>query len=185
MQVRDRLVAATAELMRRRGVAGTAVSEILADSNVARRSIYLNFPGGKAELVTEATRRSGEMIDSVVAAAAGEADPIGAFIAMWSELLSATDFDAGCPVVAATLGRTDVPEAADEAARAFTNWTRLITDRLITGDNVPEETAASLATTILAAIEGAVILAQALRTTDPLDQVGDRMRELVALHHVD
>ena len=51
MRVRERLTAATATLMQRQGVAGTGIAEILSTSGVTRRSIYLNFPGGKAELV--------------------------------------------------------------------------------------------------------------------------------------
>src|SRR5262249_56857431 len=51
MRVRDRLTSATATLMQRHGVAGTGIAEILSTSGVTRRSINLNFPGGKAELV--------------------------------------------------------------------------------------------------------------------------------------
>ena len=60
MRVRDRLTSATATLMQRHGVAGTGIAEILATSGVTRRSIYLNFPGGKAELVAAATRSAGD-----------------------------------------------------------------------------------------------------------------------------
>ena len=60
MRVRERLTSATAALMQRHGVAGTGIAEILAESGVTRRSIYLNFPDGKAELVAAATRAAGD-----------------------------------------------------------------------------------------------------------------------------
>jgi AcrR family transcriptional regulator len=60
MQVRERLISATAELMQRHGVAGTGIAGIVDTSGVTRRSIYVNFPGGKAELVAAATRSAGD-----------------------------------------------------------------------------------------------------------------------------
>ncbi len=66
MRVRDRLTSATATLMQRHGVAGTGIAEILATSGVTRRSIYLNFPGGKAELVAAATRARGDEMTTMV-----------------------------------------------------------------------------------------------------------------------
>ena len=67
MRVRERLTSATATLMQRHGVAGTGIAEILSTSGVTRRSIYLNFPGGKAELVAAATRSAGDELTATVA----------------------------------------------------------------------------------------------------------------------
>src|SRR5215216_214321 len=66
MRVRDRLTSATATLMQRHGVVGTGIAEILATSGVTRRSIYLNFPGGKAELVAAATRSAGDELTALL-----------------------------------------------------------------------------------------------------------------------
>lgn len=183
MTVKDRLVRATTDSMRRRGVAGASLSEILATSGAARRSIYLNFPQGKAEMVTEATREAGATIAAVIDRIPDGDDPIGAFTAMWIGILTSTDFDAGCPVVAAALGRADAQDAADLAGEIFTEWHSMVRDRLV-ADGVDERVAESLAITIVAAIEGAVITAQAQRSTRPVEEVGSRMRELVDLHRV-
>lgn len=181
MAVRDRLVTATTELMRRQGVAGTAIAEILSESGVARRSIYLNFPGGKSELVTEATRTSGAALTAILEQLLREDDPLSAFTEMWVQLLTSTQFDAGCPIVAAALGRSGAPSAADEAGTVFSTWDGLIAHRLI-DDGVERELAGSLATTILAAIEGAVIMAQAQRTSRPLYDVNERLHDLLNLY---
>ena len=58
MSARDRLIAATVGQVRRHGVAGTSVSGILDDSGLARRTLYLNFPNGKPELVAAATEHA-------------------------------------------------------------------------------------------------------------------------------
>src|SRR5947199_9968765 len=102
---RDRLTAATAGLMQRHGVARTGIAEILATSGVTRRSIYLNFPGGKAELVAAATRSAGDEMTTLMREYVAQPDPVEAFTRMWSEVLVSTDFEGGCPIVAAASGR--------------------------------------------------------------------------------
>jgi AcrR family transcriptional regulator len=119
MRVRERLTSATAELMQRHGVAGTGIAQILTTSGVTRRSIYLNFPGGKSELVAAATRSAGDEMTSTLRGCMEPADPIEAFTDMWSEVLLSTDFEGGCPIVAAACSRDEAPEAASTAADVF------------------------------------------------------------------
>ena len=97
MRVRDRLTSATATLMQRHGVAGTGIAEILATSGVTRRSIYLNFPGGKAELVAAATRSAGDEMTVMLGDYVAQPDPIGAFTRMWSEELVSTNTTTNSP----------------------------------------------------------------------------------------
>jgi TetR/AcrR family transcriptional regulator, lmrAB and yxaGH operons repressor len=181
MRVRDRLTSATAALMQRHGVAGTGIAEILATSGVTRRSIYLNFPGGKAELVAAATRSAGDEMTMTVRGYIDDPDPVGAFAAMWSDVLVSTDFEGGCPIVAAASSRDESPEAANTAAVVFAEWGQLLADRL-TEDGINRAAAQSLSTTIVAAVEGAVILSRAARSTKPLEQVTKHLNELISQH---
>lgn len=178
MNVREKLVVTTAELMRRRGVAGTAISDILAGSGVARRSIYLNFPGGKSELVETATVAAGGLLTTMVADCMATEDPVAAFIDLWSKALIDSDFEAGCPVVSAALGADSAPGAAAAAATAFRDWTALISARLV-DEGVPAAQAEMLATTIIAAVEGALVLSQSYRSVEPLRHAGEHIRILI------
>ena len=181
MRVRDRLTSATATLMQRHAVAGTGIAEILATSGVTRRSIYLNFPGGKAELVAAATRSAGDEMTVMLGDYVAQPDPIGAFTRMWSDVLVQTDFEGGCPIVAAASGRDEAPEAASTAAEVFAEWAELLAGRL-SDDGVDHAAAQSLSTLVVAAVEGAVILSRAARSTEPLKQVADHLNELIAQH---
>jgi TetR/AcrR family transcriptional repressor of lmrAB and yxaGH operons len=181
MRVRDRLTAATATLMQRHGVAGTGIAEILATSGVTRRSIYLNFPGGKAELVAAATRAAGDEMTATLRGYMDDPDPIGAFADMWGEVLVSTDFEGGCPIVAAASSRDESPEGASTAADVFAEWGQLLADRL-RKDGINRAAAQSLSTTIVAAVEGAVILSRAERSTKPLEQVTKHLNELISQH---
>jgi TetR/AcrR family transcriptional regulator, lmrAB and yxaGH operons repressor len=184
MSARDALIASVTGLVRRRGVAGTGLNALLEDSGVARRTVYLNFPGGKAELVAEATRLAGAALTMVLRSANEGEDPAQAvqtFIDEWKTQLSATEMEAGCPIVAAILGRSEAPAAAQAAAEAIGEWQTILAQRLGSAGADPDN-ARSLAALIVAAIEGAVILALASQSTAALDDVGRHLVEVINLH---
>lgn len=181
MRVRDRLTAATAELMQRHGVAGTGISDILEASGVTRRSIYLNFPGGKAELVAAATQSAGDEMTTILRAYLEQPNPVAAFIQLWCDALVSTDFWSGCAIVAAACGRDEAPEAAVAAADVFAQWADLLREAFAR-DGIDHAVAESLSTTVVAAVEGAIILARAAHSTKPLEQVAHHLEELITLH---
>src|SRR5438270_12702315 len=103
---RETMVSSAAELMGSRGMSGTSFTDVLEHSGAPRGSIYHHFPGGKAELIVEATRYAGDFIAAGMAAAQESGDPVAAlhaFTAWWRGVLTESRFEAGCPVVAATL----------------------------------------------------------------------------------
>ncbi|WP_396931370.1 TetR/AcrR family transcriptional regulator [Mycolicibacterium sp.] len=183
MSARQRLIDTTIELVRRRGVGGASVSQILEHSGLARRTLYLNFPDGKPELVASATEFAAagfaSMLDGIVA----EGDPVAAvdaFVQAWESALADSDYDAGCPMVAATLGGADAPAAASAAATAFAQWVGLIAAPLERA-GLDAHAAEGLATTVVATVEGAVIMSMAARSPKPLQRAG---RDLATLMRV-
>ncbi|WP_378732421.1 TetR/AcrR family transcriptional regulator [Nocardia brasiliensis] len=181
MRPRERLIMGAIDLIRRHGVAGTGMTELLAHSNTARRSVYQNFPRGKQQLIEEATRTAGEVMAAAITATEGSgtsAARLAAFVQMWKDTLVATDFTAGCPVVAAALSGSEVPAAPAIAAEVFTRWETLIAEQL-TAEGFDAPMAASLATTAVAAIEGAVVMCIAARSITPLERVADQLDQLL------
>ncbi len=184
MTARERLIGSAIELLRRNGVAGTGVAELLEHSGAARRSVYVNFPGGKSELMAEATRTAGRLFNSALAATAPEGggrESLAAFVESWKETLRSSDYTAGCPIVAAALGRTQSPSAADAAGEVFTAWQTVLAGQL-RAEGAGLDEAESLATTVVAAVEGAVILCLAAQSTDPLDRTVHMLDQLIAHH---
>lgn len=181
---RDRLVTSAIELVRRKGVAGTGLTELLEHSGAARRSIYQHFPDGKAELIETSTRAAGEFMTARLAAlvdAQPTADALRAFVGQWKELIADSGHESGCPVVGAALGRSDAPGAADAAGAAFADWARVLAASL-RRDGVADGAAESLATLAVSSIEGAIVLSLAGRSTKPLDQVCGHVVELIERH---
>ncbi|WP_186813895.1 TetR/AcrR family transcriptional regulator [Aeromicrobium flavum] len=172
---RDRLLDATVESLRRRGVHGTGLAEVLRASGTARQSIYQHFPGGKAELVAAATRRAGAFI-----ASRGPADPHGhvdAVVDWWIGQLGRHDFALGCPVAAAALDEPDSPAVA-AAAEVFADWSEGFARRLVDAGADPAA-AAALGRFRVSAMEGAIMTARALRTVAPMEDLRDHLHRLV------
>lgn len=178
---RDRMIRSAALLIRERGVEATSFTDVLEHSGAPRGSIYHHFPGGKAQLVEEATRYAGEFIAAGLADAVARDDLISAldtFVAFWRATLRDSDFAAGCPVVAATLEGERAPGARDAAGAAFAQWEELMAG-MLERNGVAAARARSLATLVVSAVEGAVVLARAQRSTEPVERVGAELRAIV------
>ncbi|MFW0789790.1 TetR/AcrR family transcriptional regulator [Gordonia sp. CPCC 205333] len=177
--VRERLIDSTVELVRRHGVAGAGVAEIVKNSNVARRSLYWNFPGGKAELVAEATRFAGDQTTAILREVVDSDDPLGVFIEIWKQLVRESEFEGGCAVSAAAFGRRDAPEASDVAAGIYAAWTTILADRFSRVEGMSAATAEELAATVVATLEGALLVSRAAQSTEPLDRAANQLRLLI------
>ena len=172
--------------MRKHGVEGTSFSDVIERSGAPRGSIYHHFPDGKAQLIEEATRYAGDFMASGLATALSEKDPVTAireFVTAWSAVLRRSDFSAGCPVVAASLEGERLPGARAAAADAFSRWEDVLVAGL--GPHVPDgDSAREIATLVIAAVEGAVVLARAQQSTVPLERVARQLETLLvtAIH---
>src|SRR6185437_16455600 len=59
---RERMVRGAAQLIRRKGVTGTGMREIVTEADAPRGSLQHYFPGGKEELVSDALLWSGDVM---------------------------------------------------------------------------------------------------------------------------
>ncbi|WP_082574220.1 MULTISPECIES: TetR/AcrR family transcriptional regulator [unclassified Nocardioides] len=174
------MVRTARDLLCRRGVAGTTMLDVVAEAGTSRGSLYHYFPGGRSEMVEDAVRGAvAEYTEGLLALADLEPrDAIPLIVAVWRSEAEASDYAAGCPVVAAALGGEVEPGAREIAARAFTDWTDAVAAWLVhTG--VPADRTASLASLLLSAVEGAVIVGLAQRSSEPMVRVADELVRVV------
>jgi AcrR family transcriptional regulator len=167
-------------LMGENGVEATSFSQVIEHSGAPRGSIYHHFPGGKAQLVEEATRYAGEVVASLFAEALRGDDPIAglnAIVGFWRSVLHDSDFAAGCPVLAASLESKGLPGAREAARDAFQRFQDLHR-QLLERAGVAPVRARSLAAIAVSAVEGAIILSRAQRSNAPLDRVLDELQVL-------
>jgi len=171
---RARMVRSAATLMRERGIHGVGLREIVVHSGGPRGSLGRYFPGGKTQLMTEAIDVViGELsaeVDEALTQARTFPDAIGAIVAPWRRLLVDQDFALGCPLAATVVDAADNDQLRVHVNELLTQWQASAADVYARfGD--PPSVAQQQATVLLAAIEGAVILARARRSTEPLDTV--------------
>lgn len=178
---REAIVRTTRDLIRRNGVAGTTMLQVVEASGGARGSLYHYFPGGRAEMVADAVRSSiaeySAGIEYLTTLPPAQAIPL--MVDFWRAEAEASDYTAGCPIAAAALGGTSEPLPRQLAGEAFASWTRAFS-RMLTNDGVPAEHAHALSTLALAAIEGAVILSLAQKSSEPMETVADQLISLVS-----
>ncbi|MFJ4695862.1 TetR/AcrR family transcriptional regulator [Streptomyces sp. NPDC088766] len=164
---RERMVFSAAQLVRREGVGATGMREVAAHARAPRGSLQHYFPGGKEQLVNEALAWAGRYAAGRVTrflAALPEPTPsalFGEMVRQWTDEYESAGFAGGCPVAAATVDCAESVESTREAAAAaFAVWNGAVADAL-TGMGVPSERAAPLATLMIGALEGAILIARA------------------------
>lgn len=183
---RDRMIDTTCQLLRRQGVEGTGVQQVIDRSGAPRGSMYHHFPGGKAELVSAAVRRSGELgaarIMELASKASGVQEVIGWFIDEFEAALTSTGFSDGCPIATVALETASTPgPITDAVAAAFTAWIDAFAT-VLENSGLDRDGATDVATDVLAHVEGAIVLAKALRSTRPLELSRDSILVVLATH---
>jgi len=172
---RDRMVRSAAQLIRRKGVSGTGMREIVTEADAPRGSLQHYFPGGKEEIVSDALLWAGDMTAQLVRRNLRELKSrtpsalLAAIVDGWRCDLNREKFSVGCPLVAATAD-TAASSALlrDALRRAFDRWLEPLSESLI-DLGVPVERSDNLALVIIAALEGAIILARVRRDVTPFD----------------
>jgi AcrR family transcriptional regulator len=174
---RDRILERSAELFRRQGFTGTGVKQIVSEASAPFGSLYHFFPGGKAQLGAEVIRHSGALYGQLIEAFFPPGcEPVSAtraFFAGAAQTLVETDYADACPIATVALEVSSTSEPLREAcAEVFDAWIESAAARFVEA-GVPRRRARALAVTLLCSLEGAFVLARALRTTEPLRSAGE------------
>ncbi|HEY3957255.1 MAG TPA: TetR/AcrR family transcriptional regulator [Streptosporangiaceae bacterium] len=185
---RSRIVAAAADLMFEEGVAGTTMEDVRAAAGVSSSQIYHYF-ADKNALVRAVIEYQDERI-------VGGQEPMLARLDSVAGLRAWRDFlvehqrrlqcRGGCPIgsLGSEIAETD-PKARAVVATAFQRWEAGIRGGFLAmserGELIPGTDPARLATATLAALQGALLLTQIQRSTDPLEVTLDTVIDHVRL----
>ena len=182
---RERMVRSAAQLIRRKGVSGTGMREIVVEADAPRGSLQHYFPGGKEELVSDALLWMGDVAARRVRRCLSQLEPrtpsalLAAIVDNWQRDLTDEHFSAGCPLVAAVADTAGASNQLDQVLRrAFDGWLEPLAEALVEL-GVPLERADNLAVVIIAALEGAIILARVRRDLTPFDALVDELGPLL------
>jgi len=168
-------VRSAAQLIRRKGVSGTGMREIVTEADAPRGSLQHYFPGGKEEIVSDALLWSGEVAARRIHRCLGELTSrtpsalLASIVDIWRRELTEEQFSAGCPLVAAAVDTAATSEQLRQVLRrAFDGWLEPLSKSLV-DLGVPLERSGNLAIVVIAALEGAIILARIRCDLTPFD----------------
>ncbi|MFE4713566.1 MULTISPECIES: TetR/AcrR family transcriptional regulator [Paenibacillus] len=179
LNTRELMIEGAIQLLGQRGVHATSFSEIMKATGAPRGSIYHHFPEGKDQLVKEAIDLAGKRAISYLSTFEGQPAEIVAekFISLWRMLLSHSNFEMGCSVLAVTVG-SDSSDLLDEAATVFHQWGDRLTAMLSAG-GLDLGKAKGLASVLIASCEGAVAISKAQKSFDTFDTVAEQLLIMV------
>jgi AcrR family transcriptional regulator len=140
-------------------------------------SLYHFFPGGKEQLGAEAIRTSGAiyalLIPAVFDPAPDVVTAVRDFFAGAALHLVETDYADACPIATVALEVSSSSETMREAcAEVFESWIVAGATRFEAA-GITAARARELTVAMLAALEGAFVLARSLRSTTPLEIAGE------------
>src|SRR5438034_8989202 len=164
---RARMVRSAATLIRERGIHGTGLREVVAHSGGPRGSLGRFFPGGKTQLVTEAIDVALVDLFGDLERTLGDAETfpeaISVIVAPWRRLLVDHEFALGCPLAATIVDAADNDGLRVHVGGLLARWQASVAGVYVKfGD--PAAEADEQSTVLLAALEGALILARARRS---------------------
>ncbi|WP_371671721.1 TetR/AcrR family transcriptional regulator [Streptomyces sp. NBC_00289] len=179
---RNRMILSAVALLRENGASATSIDRVLAHSGAPRGSVYHHFPGGRTQLIHEAVALAGDFIADLIDAAMQADDPVAAvdaFFLLWRDRLVESDFRAGCPIVAVAVETNDdAPQLAPSAAAVFARWQEALA-ALFVRHGLTEERSRRLGSFVVAAVEGAVIMCRAERSTAPIEAAAAEIHDLL------
>ncbi|MEU0788819.1 TetR/AcrR family transcriptional regulator [Amycolatopsis sp. NPDC005961] len=172
---RQRMLDTAADLFHSQGYHATGLTQLTTAGGAPKGSLYFHFPGGKEQLAAEAVRlsseRTGALLEAILRDAPDVVTAIDRAVDALASNLAESGFQRGCPLATVALDAAAESEPIREAcADGYSSWHVILRDYLAR-QQLSAERADELATVVLAAIEGGLLLARTRRDLAPLRAV--------------
>ena len=157
---------------RTNGYAASSFSDVLERAGAARGAIYHHFPGGRQELTVAVIASTGENIAAALEKSTTRS-PRSSFqetISILCDVVEREQGGYGCPITPAVLDAAGDPAILDAGHAVFVRWQRALIDNYALDE--------SSATLVVAAVEGALVMCRAARSSRPLELVTEHLAPL-------
>jgi AcrR family transcriptional regulator len=175
----DEFLDKTMELFLEQGFAGTSVSQIAAATGLEKASLYYRYPGGKDEIALAVAARIGAWLaEHVVGPLAGDGQPEQLAREAARQLRGLyRDGTRWCGLEVLSL-KGGGKELAEGLKGALTSWIGAFTG-IARRSGMPAPMARQRAETVIAQIEGGLVLARVLGDARPFKRALDAMPALL------
>ena len=181
ISTRDRILKEAKRLFQRNGYHAVGTAEILQAANAPKGSMYHHFPGGKEDIAVAAVK---EIRAEVLASMnrlrtrhAATADCVRALATGMAHWLGRTHYREGTMLASITVGSVpDLPRLHAAIKQTFDEWRDQLAAWLC-DEGWTKHAAAAMATTALAAMEGAMLVARVARKKTPIIHVANVVAE--------
>jgi AcrR family transcriptional regulator len=182
-RTRARIVEEAAGLIHERGVAGATLDDVKAAAEVSGSQLYHYFPDKNDLVQAVIDYQADAIVSNQRHADLGSAEGVEAWRDMVISAAERAEAKGGCPLgsLAGQLAESD-PEARSLIAAGFERWAAEISEGLRSlqadGRVPPGIDPDDLAVTLLATLQGGLLLAQVQRSTRPLETAVDTLLAL-------
>ena len=183
-ETRENIIRQAAALFNQRGFAGSSMSDIMEATGLQKGGIYRHF-GSKEELALEAfdfaVARMADRFREALEGKEHAIDRLGAIVGVYAELPVNPPVPGGCPVMNTAIDSDSVHPALRERARGAMDGLRALLRRttrqgIERGEVRPGVDADSLATLLISALEGAVMLSMLYGDPSHAERVAAHLR---------
>ena len=182
-RTRARIVEEAAVLIHERGVAGTTLDDVKAAAEVSGSQLYHYFPDKNDLVQAVIDYQADATVSNQRHADLGSVEGVQAWRDMVIMAAERVQAKGGCPLgsLGGQLAESD-PEARSLIAAGFERWTTEISEGLrslqASGQLPPGLDPDDLAVTLLATLQGGLLLAQVQRSTRPFETAVDTLLAL-------
>jgi TetR/AcrR family transcriptional regulator, lmrAB and yxaGH operons repressor len=171
---RQKLLRAAVQLMRRTGLSGAGINEIVRESGAPKGSVYHFFPAGKQQIAAEALAQYAEsvaaFIDTALRGKRSAASKVRALFEAFGSRVEQGNYESSCAAGAVCL---DLDEESGSLREVVAGALDLYVDAIARHfDSHDKRRSRSFAGLLLSAIEGAYIRSRAHRSSEPFHEAG-------------
>lgn len=180
---KDQIIETTCALLEAQGYHATGLNQIVKESGTPKGSLYYYFPEGKESIAEEAIRMAtGILVQRIrenLGAVADPAEAVRAFTEGIAHHIEASGFQSGGPLTTIALETATSSTRLNEVCRAaYEEMRQAFAEKLLAAGFASEQ-AETLSITILAAMEGGILLSRTNHSGDPLRSVGGCLSILI------
>lgn len=178
-RTRQAVIEATAHIFNTKGYAGTSINDITEASGLTRGSVYGNFHN-KEEVALAAFDYNLKMVKNTVQSRMAEAktnfEKLMAYIEAYDHYSKGKFPAGGCPILNTATEADDTnPLLKERSAKAILSWkkgiTNILNEGVRSGEFASDVDADQLAISLIALIEGGIMIAKATNSQTNLDKV--------------